>query len=163
MLCRLTCLLLYLFNLHLASGELLGREHKTYAASERANNLTCYSCSSLEDGEKCANITKNSSSEEVEKFARSCPDDMRICIVKRISYTTSNENSTSTPKMWSLERNCSSKCEPGCIVIGERTKLYACTNCCDTKLCNVGKATACRRPAASLLLPTLATLLLFPV
>lgn len=62
--------------------------------------------------------------------------------VKRFSYTTSTENSTSSPKTWSLERNCTNKCEPGCIVIGERTKLYACTACCETNLCNNGTGTA---------------------
>lgn len=61
--------------------------------------------------------------------------------VKRFSYTTSTENSTSVPMMWSLERNCTNKCEAGCIVIGERTKLYACTACCEHSLCNTGKGT----------------------
>ncbi|VVC95017.1 unnamed protein product [Leptidea sinapis] len=58
--------------------------------------------------------------------------------VKRFSYTTSTENSTTALKMWALERNCTKHCEPGCIVIGERTKLYACTSCCTTSLCNYG-------------------------
>ncbi|KAF9800468.1 hypothetical protein SFRURICE_013020 [Spodoptera frugiperda] len=58
--------------------------------------------------------------------------------VKRFSFTTSTENSTTLPKMWALERNCTKHCEPGCIVIGERTKLYACTSCCTTSLCNYG-------------------------
>lgn len=62
--------------------------------------------------------------------------------VKRYSYTTSTENMTSTPKMWGMERNCTSKCEPGCIVIGERTKLYACTSCCEKSLCNSGTGNA---------------------
>ncbi|XP_059489039.1 uncharacterized protein LOC132204516 [Neocloeon triangulifer] len=158
----LICLLVYLFNLHATSGQLLGREHKTYAASERANNLTCFSCGTMEDGENCANLPPNSSYVS-QNFVRKCPDEMRICIVKRISYTTSTENSIADPKMWSLERNCSSRCEPGCIVIGERTKLYACTHCCDTPMCNVGKATACRRPAANLLLLMLAALSRLPV
>lgn len=59
--------------------------------------------------------------------------------VKRYSYTTSNENSTSVQRMWSIERNCTNKCEPGCITIGERTKLYACTSCCDTSFCNTDR------------------------
>lgn len=44
--------------------------------------------------------------------------------------------------IWAIERNCTNKCEPGCIVIGERTKLYACTACCEKSLCNTGKGTA---------------------
>lgn len=62
--------------------------------------------------------------------------------VKRFSYTTSTENSTSMPQTWSMERNCTNKCDPGCIVIGERTKLYACTACCEINLCNFGTGTA---------------------
>lgn len=58
--------------------------------------------------------------------------------VKRFSYTTSTENSTTGLKMWALERNCTKHCEPGCIVIGERTKLYSCTSCCTDPLCNYG-------------------------
>jgi hypothetical protein len=57
--------------------------------------------------------------------------------VKRYSYSTSTENSTYPSKrLWSLQRNCTNKCEAGCIVIGERTKLYACTVCCGQSLCN---------------------------
>ena len=58
--------------------------------------------------------------------------------VKRYSYSIINGNTTSPPvkRLWSLQRNCTNKCEPGCIVIGERTKLYACTVCCGTYLCN---------------------------
>jgi len=57
--------------------------------------------------------------------------------VKRYSYTTSNESTTSSQQLWSLERNCSGKCEDGCIVIGERIKIYACQACCESPLCNV--------------------------
>ncbi|CAD1472014.1 unnamed protein product, partial [Heterotrigona itama] len=62
--------------------------------------------------------------------------------VKRFSYTTSTEDSTSSPQTWSMERKCTSKCEPGCIVIGERTKLSACTTCCEQSYCNVGTGAA---------------------
>jgi hypothetical protein len=57
--------------------------------------------------------------------------------VKRYAYSTTTENSTYPIKrLWSLQRNCTNKCEPGCIVIGERTKLHACTLCCGRSLCN---------------------------
>ena len=57
--------------------------------------------------------------------------------VKRYSYSIINGNTSQPEKrLWSLQRNCTSKCEAGCIVIGERTKLYACTVCCGTYLCN---------------------------
>lgn len=57
--------------------------------------------------------------------------------VKRYSYSTSNESASSGQQLWSLERSCSGKCEDGCIVIGERIKIYACQACCETPLCNV--------------------------
>ena len=40
--------------------------------------------------------------------------------VKRYSYT---ENATSPLALWYIERNCSAKCEPGCLILGERTKV----------------------------------------
>ena len=57
--------------------------------------------------------------------------------VKRFSYT---ENATSPSSIWSVERNCTSKCQPGCLMLGERTKLYVCTSCCSEPLCNDGNA-----------------------
>ncbi|KAH0944880.1 hypothetical protein HN011_004507 [Eciton burchellii] len=121
----------------LASGQLMSKEHRTHAASERANDLWCYHCDTMEDGEKCSNLSGNYSA-----FEYKCMDDKRICMVKRVSYSTSIENLTSMPQTWSLERHCTNKCEPGCIVIGERTKLYACTACCESDLCNTGTGTA---------------------
>jgi hypothetical protein len=80
--------------------------------------------------------------------------------VKQIWYTTSVGQVVTVPKMWSLERNCTHKCEAGCIVIGERTKLYACTKCCDSPLCNMGKAAAPRGPGSPSLLGVLGLFLL---
>ncbi|XP_026480073.1 uncharacterized protein LOC113386508 [Ctenocephalides felis] len=117
--------------------SLTSREHRTQAAVERVNDLWCYQCDSMEDGDKCVDVSANHSS-----TIKKCKDDRRVCMVKRVSYTTSTANSTSAPKLWALERNCTKICEPGCIVIGERTKLYACTSCCEKSLCNVGIAAA---------------------
>ncbi|XP_014599449.1 PREDICTED: uncharacterized protein LOC106784435 isoform X1 [Polistes canadensis] len=133
---RVACFLI-IVSIVLSDGQLMTKEHRTNAASERPNNLWCYQCDSMEDGDLCSDLPYNHSS-----FIHKCKDDKRICMVKRFSYTTSTENSTSSPHVWSLERNCTSKCEPGCIVIGERTKLYACTACCDKSLCNTGTGTA---------------------
>ncbi|KAF0767110.1 Uncharacterized protein FWK35_00019722 [Aphis craccivora] len=72
---------------------------------------------------------------------------LRCSQVKRYSYTTSNESTTSGQQLWSLERNCSGKCEDGCIVIGERIKIYACQACCESPLCNVSNGSD-RRPTA---------------
>ncbi|CAG5106100.1 Protein of unknown function [Cotesia congregata] len=111
----LFCMCFLFFMVTVDAGQLLSTEHRTHAATERANDLNCYECDTIKDGEHC---------------------------VKRYSFTLSTENSTSEPMMWALERNCTNKCEPGCIVIGERTKLFACTDCCEKSYCNTGKGTA---------------------
>lgn len=67
-------------------------------------------------------------------------------MVQRFSYTYSTENMTSGLKMWSLQRKCSKTCEPSCIVIGERVKLFACTSCCNASLCNTGNGSASFEP-----------------
>uniref|UniRef100_A0A182R161 Snake toxin/toxin-like domain-containing protein n=1 Tax=Anopheles farauti TaxID=69004 RepID=A0A182R161_9DIPT len=106
------------------SQYLTNTVHKTSAATEKINDLWCYSCNATDDGEACIDLSSGNNASYVKQF----------------SYTTSTENSTSTPKLWSLERRCISSCEAGCIIIGERTKLYACTSCCEKSLCNTGKA-----------------------
>lgn len=112
--------------------------HKTQAAAERPNDMWCYACHSMEFGGMCVeNITSNYSS-----FMKKCKDDEFTCMVQKFSYTTSTENATSSQKLWSLERKCASNCESGCIVIGERTKLYACTSCCKTPYCNTDRGAA---------------------
>lgn len=121
-----------------ASQSLTNTIHKTQAAAERTNDLWCYNCHSMESGDKCVeNITANYSS-----FLKKCKDDEFICMVQKFSYTTSTENATSSARMWSLERRCTAACEAGCIVIGERTKLYACTSCCRTSYCNIDRGAA---------------------
>lgn len=119
--------------------------HKTQAAAEKVNDMWCYSCHSMEYGDMCVeNITANYST-----FMKKCKDDELTCMVQKFSYTTSTENATSSPKMWSLERKCAANCEAGCIVIGERTKLYACTSCCRTSYCNTDKGNAVRLKSIS--------------
>lgn len=58
--------------------------------------------------------------------------------VKRISVSTSTKDTVGKPKLWLLQRNCSENCEPGCIIIGERTKLHSCITCCENSFCNSG-------------------------
>ncbi|XP_058834169.1 uncharacterized protein LOC131691633 [Topomyia yanbarensis] len=118
------------------SQYLTNTVHKTPAAAEKINDLWCFSCNATEDGEACIELSGNNSS-----FMKKCFADEFICMVKQFSYTTHTSNSNvSEPKLWSLERKCINTCEPGCIIIGERTKLYACTSCCSGALCNIGKA-----------------------
>ncbi|XP_045446770.1 uncharacterized protein LOC123654962 [Melitaea cinxia] len=107
--------------------------HVTSAAARPNNELWCYKCRAEEPEDKCADLRHNNSA-----LIQKCHNERRMCMVKRFSYTTSNENSTTALKMWALERTCTNHCDPGCIVIGERTKLYACTSCCTSSLCNYG-------------------------
>ncbi|XP_034250232.1 uncharacterized protein LOC117650742 [Thrips palmi] len=126
------------------------KEHRTAAAAERANDLRCFVCESMDPlyGHSCVHAPAT-----LKQFEKRCRDDARICMTKRFSYTTSTENTTSEPRLFSLERNCTSKCEPGCIIIGERTKLYACTECCETNQCNTGNGARARRASWTRLLP----------
>ncbi|KAL4708317.1 hypothetical protein ACJJTC_007723 [Scirpophaga incertulas] len=115
-----------------SDGDLLRDSvHVTSAAARPNNELWCYRCLAEAPEDRCADIRQNNSA-----LIHKCHNDRRVCMVKRFSYTTSNENSTTDLKMWALERNCTKHCEPGCIIIGERTKLHACTSCCTTSLCN---------------------------
>lgn len=126
----------FFFKISVESQSLTNTVHKTQAAAEKHNDMWCYTCHTMDSGDMCVeNITANYSS-----FMKKCRDEEYTCMVQRFSYTTSTENSTSSPKMWSLERKCTAHCESGCIVIGERTKLYACTSCCKTPFCNSGRS-----------------------
>ncbi|RZF44751.1 hypothetical protein LSTR_LSTR000703 [Laodelphax striatellus] len=120
-------------------------KHQTIGAQDRGNSLWCYKCHTMNEKEECNDLAGKNNSVLVHK----CLGDDRTCVVvvvyfqvKRYSYTTSTENTTSVQIMWSIERNCVNKCEPGCITIGERTKLYACTSCCDTSFCNSDRGAA---------------------
>ncbi|KAF5303503.1 hypothetical protein FQR65_LT08202 [Abscondita terminalis] len=116
------------------AGEITDSEHRTKAATEKLPALVCYRCSTMND-EKCLDLHENSTS-----LHANCTDDSRICQVKRISLTTITKTGdmTGKPKLWLLERDCSGTCDPGCIIIGERTKLYSCTTCCEESYCNYG-------------------------
>ena len=134
---------------------------KTPSAQAKGQELWCYSCDSMEDGDLCTDITNNNNSNLFKK----CKPDEYFCTVKRISYTITTENATTPPRMWSLQRQCSSSCGKGCIVIGERTKLFACTSCCESSLCNVGQggAFSLLRAVNVFLIPPLAALALSTV
>lgn len=92
--------------------------------------LSCHMCESFIDDDECVHLAPNSST-----FSTPCKDNQISCTVKRYTFTI---NATSAPQLWSVSRNCSSECEPGCLIIGERTKLRVCTSCCDQPDCNRG-------------------------
>lgn len=113
----------------------------TAKAKEKPNDLWCYNCDTMEQGAICGNLSTNHSS-----LIKKCQEEELMCMVQRFSYTYSTENMTSGLKMWSLQRKCSKTCEPSCIVIGERVKLFACTSCCNASLCNTGNGSASFEP-----------------
>lgn len=63
----------------------MSTEHRTHAASERVNDLWCYQCETMEDGEKCSNLTGNYSA-----FEYKCTGDKRTCMVMTNDNTDSN-------------------------------------------------------------------------
>lgn len=129
---------------------------KTPQAKEKPNDLWCYNCDTMKEGQACANITAITNHSSLH---RKCLDDELTCKVQRFSYTYSTENMTSGLKMWSLQRQCSKTCEPSCIVIGERVKLFACTSCCNTSLCNTDNGSVTIRTETSWLSVALLTLI----
>ncbi|CRL08722.1 CLUMA_CG021279, isoform A [Clunio marinus] len=119
--------------IQLASTNKFGSVHKTKEAQETKAELFCFSCDMMTDSENCVNINKT----RQLNLTKKCENDQNFCVVKRFSYTMSDKNSTSQKKLWSLQRHCTDTCENGCIVIGERVKLYACSSCCSNNLCNI--------------------------
>lgn len=115
--------------------------HKTKEALEVKPELSCFSCDILTDPELCTNIS-NVSETEKPNLTRRCNDTEPFCSVKRYSYTMTDKNSTSEKRLWSLTRSCSRTCENGCIIIGERVKLHACSMCCNSSLCNIGNVSS---------------------
>lgn len=111
--------------------------HKTKDALEVKSDLYCYTCDILTDPDSCTNILNVSDSERV-KYTRKCDSEFSFCTVRRYSYTMTDKDSTSEKRLWSLTRNCTDHCENGCIIIGERVKLHACSSCCNSSYCNVG-------------------------
>jgi hypothetical protein len=107
--------------------------HKTKEAQETKSELYCFSCDFMSNNEDCVNINRT----RQMNLTKKCEADQNYCVVKRFSYTTSDMNTTSVKKLWSLQRDCTDRCENGCIAIGERVKLYACSTCCHNNLCNV--------------------------
>lgn len=61
------------------SGEITDSEHRTKAAIDRVADLWCYRCDTMVDGEKCMDLSDNSS-----LFHNKCTDQQRICQVSNI-------------------------------------------------------------------------------
>ncbi|XP_020279666.1 uncharacterized protein LOC109852683 isoform X2 [Pseudomyrmex gracilis] len=140
------CVFLFLQLVFFTSGQMMTKQHRTHAATTKTvNDLWCYQCNTLDDGDSCTNLTDPNGN--YTNFRYKCEDENRICMVKQHTYNyTTNSTKTPVSKLWYIERNCTSKCEPDCIVIGERSKIISCTICCDANFCNNGTSTAHEMP-----------------
>merc|ERR1712223_337957 len=112
--------------------------HTSISSSDRNSEsvLSCYECNSIQDGELCYNIGKNTTANGQHRHKiKQCPGDKPYCKVYRVEYLVledfkSTDTGPYTP--WSMERNCSEECKNFCVTMGGRTKLTYCTSCCDT-------------------------------
>ncbi|XP_068209424.1 uncharacterized protein [Palaemon carinicauda] len=120
------------------------------------NSLVCWSCSSTSHGNPCTNIDPQNSS-AVE--AKVCDPDEKFCSVKRIWYVVETKEAV----MFSVNRNCSSECTPSCMVIGDRTKIHACTSCCTESHCNTDNSSSSRQTSNFLLLMSAFVVAIVPV
>ncbi|CAG0901226.1 unnamed protein product [Darwinula stevensoni] len=110
----------------------------------------CFVCHSMNQsqGEKCVDLNLTAFNVPVEDCA---PD---YCLVRRYKYAIHND--TQKWHTWAVRRNCTDECHPGCVLMGQRTKIHICTSCCTTHLCNVGdQAPSALGPQRLLLLPSL--------
>lgn len=62
------------------AGQLSSKEHRTQAASEKANDLWCYQCFTMDNDDKCINLTDNTGNSST--FRQKCWDDKRMCMVR---------------------------------------------------------------------------------
>lgn len=105
------------------------------ALQAQAPNLTCYTCNTVTEPD-CQTLPVNASN----VFEKMCKPNEIFCMVTRVQYTLESEDMQR--KFWSIERNCASECDSGCTIVGERTKLRFCRQCCRGRLCNNGNGAA---------------------
>ena len=85
------------------------------------------------------------------------------CSQVQVYKTTSTENASAAQveRIWSVQRQCAEDCDPGCLIVGESTKIIKCVSCCSEDLCNFadGAATLWRVHKALVWVALLALLL----
>jgi len=127
---------------------------------ERPKNITCHVCYS-EKNPGCLNFSSFStpshnyindgedhyhhhwSSNNNNGFAgfpQQCRSENHVCSVRKFAFSVSNGTGHAPMKTFAVKRNCTAedKCVPGCVVMGERTRIYVCSTCCKKDLCNTG-------------------------
>lgn len=69
------------------TGQMMTKQHRTHAATTKTvNDLWCYQCNTLDDGDSCTNLTDPNGN--YTNFRYKCEDENRICMVRHlyISY-----------------------------------------------------------------------------
>ncbi|XP_022669098.1 uncharacterized protein LOC111253643 [Varroa destructor] len=92
-------------------------------------NISCYKCHSEIDGAACYNAS------QYNVTFQTCSQSIANgggCAVYRLD---TSDQATGV-RTHSIERACANKCEPDCVVVGERHKLHLCTSCCNETFCN---------------------------
>ncbi|OXA58524.1 hypothetical protein Fcan01_06946 [Folsomia candida] len=58
-------------------------------------------------------------------FPQQCLNESYVCSVRKFAFSLSNGTGHAPMKTFAIKRNCTlqSKCEPGCVVMGERTRM----------------------------------------
>ncbi|XP_045616176.1 uncharacterized protein [Procambarus clarkii] len=110
--------------------------------------LTCWTCSSNSHGSDCyvlnqENITLTTS------VSRNCTPEETFCTVKRVWYVV---EAGAEEMDFGVNRTCAAVCNPSCMVIGDRTKIYSCTSCCSESYCNTGSSASPRHSSSTQLL-----------
>jgi len=130
---------------------------------KKPTNFSCHVCHSATDG-NCSDFTSLSSfsvpagfdEDEAHHFRENrlqdgshgfphkCKHENSVCMVRKFAFSQSNGTGHSGMKTFAVKRNCTEKkkCENGCVVMGERTRIYVCSTCCTTPLCNIGNGAA---------------------
>ncbi|XP_042232608.1 uncharacterized protein LOC121873257 isoform X1 [Homarus americanus] len=110
--------------------------------------LTCWACSSKTHGSDCYGLDHDNFTFP-SSLSRNCTPDQTYCTVQRIWYVVE----TGAEEMdFSVNRTCASVCNPSCMVIGDRTKIYSCTSCCSESYCNTGSSASSRHSGSTQLL-----------
>lgn len=110
--------------------------------------LTCWTCSSNSHGSDCYDLDHDNVT-FTTSASRNCTPEETFCTVKRVWYVVE----AGEEKMdFGVNRTCAAVCNPSCMVIGDRTKIYSCTSCCSESYCNTGSSASPRHSSCTQLL-----------
>ncbi|XP_055937750.1 uncharacterized protein LOC129967100 [Argiope bruennichi] len=116
---------IYFIIIYIFAGQNLVASHLT----RPPHNLSCYTCSTLNNGDSCRYLQLNDTGVQ-----KSCKPNQMFCSVILFRYAADSTDYL----FWSIERRCEETCQEGCHTVGERVKLFLCRSCCNGYLCNFG-------------------------